>query len=256
MSKFIEAACINSFHSCNRAYAEVSVSDTFSAFTISMAGISGRRKWLDPIEPSYPPNTQADPLNSSVVPLVPDTPGSQATADNVGSAEISLVLGNVQRNSQVGTSDDVTQDPYSNPYPVLGDQASGLDLMSFGPMDGSPDSTINNESDPLNLAFLGATIGHSPSMTNVNIQEGLGNLATTSSRARRLTRHQVLIREARSFLETASGDIFTSFSSSQPNSSSTNLSTRSSRNARNTSSQVVADNHRITSSSNTRINHI
>ena len=142
----------------------------------------------------------------------------------------------------------------SNPYPVLGDQASGLDLMSFGPMDGSPDSTINNESDPLNLAFLDATIGHSPSMTNVNIQGGLSNLATTSSRARRLTRHQVLIREARSFLETTSGDIHTSSSSSsQPNSLSTNLSTRSSRNA---SSQVVAANHRTTSSRSTRINHI
>ena len=94
------------------------------------------------------------------------------------------MLGNVQHNSQFGTSDDVTLDLDSNPYLVLGDQASVLDLMSFGPMDGSPDSTINNENDPLSLAFLGATIGHSPSMTNVNIQEGLGNLATTSSRAR------------------------------------------------------------------------
>ena len=257
MSKFIEAACINSFHSCNRAYAEVSISDTFSVFTTHMAGISGRRKTLDPIEPSHPPNTQAYPLNYSIVSLVPNTPGSQATADNVGSAEISLLLGSVQRNSQVGTNDDVTQDPDSNPYPVLGDQASGLDLMSFGPMAGSPDSTISNESDPLNLAFLGATTSHSTSMTGVNIQEGLGNLATTSSKAGRLTRHQVLIREARSFLETPSGDALTSASSSsQPNYSLTNLSTRSSRNARNTRSQVVASNHRITSSSSTRINLI
>ena len=241
MSKFIEAACINSFHSCNRAYAEVTVSDTFSAFTISMAGIKGRRKWLDPIEPSYPPNTQADPLNTSAVPLVPDALGPQATTDVVGSAEISLVLGNVQHNSQFGTSDDVTLDLDSNPYLVLGNQASGLDLMPFGPMDGSPDSPINNDSDPLNLAFLDATIGHSPSMTNVTIQGGLSTLATTSSKARRRTRHQVLMQEARGFLETTSGDIHTpSSSSSQPNSLSTNLSTRPSRNA---SSQVVAANN-------------
>ena len=120
MSKFIEAACINSFHSCNRAYAEVTVSDTFSAFTISMAGIKGRSKWLDPIEPSHPPNIQADPVNTSVVPLVTDALGPQPTTNDVGSAEVSLVLGNVQHNSQFGTNDDVTLDLGSNPYLVQG----------------------------------------------------------------------------------------------------------------------------------------
>ena len=107
MTKFIEAACINSFHSCNRAYAEVTVSDTFSAFTISMAGIKGRSKWLDPIEPSHPPNIQADSVNTSMVPLVTDALGPQFTTDAVGSAEVSLVLGNVQHTSQVGINDDV-----------------------------------------------------------------------------------------------------------------------------------------------------
>ena len=128
MSKFIEAASINSFHSCNRAYAEVTVSETFSSFIISMAGIKGRSKWLEPIEPSHAPNTQADSshtpntqadsVNASRVSLVTDAPRSQTTTDTVGSAEVSLMLGNVQHTSQVGTNDDVTLDLGSYPYLV------------------------------------------------------------------------------------------------------------------------------------------
>ena len=139
----------------------------------------------------------------------------------------------------------------SNPYLVLGSQASGLELMPFGPMVGSPDSSIHTDSNPLNLAFLDATTGHSSPMTNVTIQGGPSTFATTSSKVRWLTRHQVLMQEARDFIETTSGDIHTP-SSSQPNPLSTNLSTRPFRNA---SSQVVTANHQTTSSRRTRNNY-
>ena len=158
------------------------------------------------------------------------------------------MLGNVHHTSQLGMNDDVTLDIGYNPYIVQGSQASGLELMPFGPMVGSPDSSIHTDSDPLNLAFLDATTGHSPSMTNVTIQGGSSTFATTSSKARRLTRHQVLMQEARDFLETTVGDIHTP-SSSQPNPLSANLSTRP---IRNTSSQVVTANHRTTSPRRTR----
>ena len=123
--------------------------------------------------------------------------------------------------------------------------------MPFDPMVGSPDSSIHTDSDLLNLAFLDATTGPSPLITNVTIQGGPSTFATTSSKARRLTRHQVLMQEARDFLETTSGDIHTP-SSSQPNPLSVNLSTRPFRNA---SSQVVTAKHRTTSSRRTRNNY-
>ena len=88
--------------------------------------------------------------------------------------------------------------------------------MPLGPMVWSPDASILADGDPLNLAFLDAATGHSSSMTSVNIQGGPSTYATTSSKSRRLTRHQVLIQEARDFLETTVGDIHAS-SSSQPN---------------------------------------
>ena len=115
-------------------------------------------------------------------------------------------------------------------------------------MVGSPDPSILADIDPLNLAFLDATTGHSSSMTSVTMQAGSSAVAITSSRSRRLTRHQVLIQEARGFLETTVGDIHNP-SSSQPNPLSENLSLGSIRNA---SSQFVAANHRITSPRRTR----
>ena len=118
MSKFIEAACINSFHSCNRAPPEVAISDTFSVFTISMAGIKGRSKWLEPIEPPHTSNTQVNSVNASVVPQVTNAPGSQPATDAVGSAEVSMMLGNTQQTSQIGTNDDVILDLSSDPYHV------------------------------------------------------------------------------------------------------------------------------------------
>ena len=248
MSNFIEAACINSFHSCNRAHAEVTVSDTFSVFITSMAGIKGRSKWLEPIESPHPPIIQADSVNASMVPLVTDDIGSQPTTDAVGSAEISLLLGNAQHSPQVGTNDDVTLDLGSTPYPVPGSQASGLARMPLGSMVGSPDSTLWSDSDPLNLAFLDAATGHSTSMTSVTVQGGASTFATTSSKTRRLTRQQVLIREARDFIETAGGDIHAS-SLTQPNPTSDNLAFGPIRNA---STQGVADNQRITSPRRTR----
>ena len=162
------------------------------------------------------------------------------------------MLGNVQHTSQVGTNHGVTLDLGSNPYPVQGSQASGLELMPLGPMVESPDSSILADSDPLNLAFLNATTGHSSLMTSDTMQGGSSTFATTSSKSRRLTRHQVLIREARDFLETMTGDIHTA-SSSQPNPLSGNLSIGSTRN---TSSQVVTTNHRITSPRRTRNSYI
>ena len=158
------------------------------------------------------------------------------------------MLGNVQHTSQVGTNDDITLDLGSNPYLMQGSQASGLELMPLGPMVGSPDSSILTDSDPLNLAFLDATTGHSPSMTSVTIQGGSSTFATTSSKSRRLTHHQVLIQEARDFLETTVGDIHTS-SSSQPNPLSDNLLLGP---IRNTTSQVVTANYQTTSLRRTR----
>ena len=123
-------------------------------------------------------------------------------------------------------------------------------------MVGSPDSSILADIDPLNLAFLDATTGHSSSMTSVNMQVGPSATAITSSRTRRLTRHQVLIQEARGFLETTAGNIRTTSSSSsfssQPSPLSVNLSPESIRNA---SSQIAAANHLIISPRRTRNSH-
>ena len=63
-----------------------------------------------------------------------------------------------------------------------------------------------------------------------------------------MTRHQVLMQEARDFLETTVGDIQDS-SSSQPNPLSENLSLGP---IRNTSSPVVTANHQTTSPRRTR----
>ena len=123
-----------------------------------------------------------------------------------------MLLGNTQQPSQIGTNDDVILDLGSDPYHVQGSQASGLVQMPLDPMVGLPDSSILADIDPLNLAFLDATTGHSSSMTNVNMQVGPSATAITSSRTRRLTRHQVLIQEARGFLETTAGDIHTTSS--------------------------------------------
>ena len=159
------------------------------------------------------------------------------------------MLGNVQHTSQVGTNDVVTLDLGSNPYLVQGSQASSLELMPLGPMVGSPDSSIMADSDLLNLAFLNATTGHSTPMNSVTIQECPSTFAsTTTSKPRRLTRNQVLIKEARDFLETTVGDIHTS-SSSQPNPLFGNLSLEPSRNV---NSQVITTNHGTTSTRRTR----
>ena len=160
------------------------------------------------------------------------------------------MLGNVQHTSQVGTNDAVTLDLGSNPYLVQGSQASSLDLMPLGPMVGSPDPSIMADRDLLhNLAFLNATTVHSTPMTSVTIQECPSTFAsTTTSKPRRLTRNQVLIKEARDFLETTVGDIHTS-SSSQPNPLFGNLSLEPTRNA---SSQVITTNYGTTSTRRTR----
>ena len=75
MSKLVEIPYTNSFHSYNRAHAEVTISETFSSFIISMAGIKGRSKWLEPIESPHTPNIQANSANTSMVPLVTDALG-------------------------------------------------------------------------------------------------------------------------------------------------------------------------------------
>ena len=165
------------------------------------------------------------------------------------------MLGNAQHTSQVGTNDAVTLDLGSNPYLVLGSQASSLDQMPLGPMAGSQDPSIMDDIDDIdhlhNLAFLNATIGHSTPMTNVTIQGCPSNFASTTSKPRRLTRHQVLIKEARDFLETTVGDTHTpsTSSSSQPNSLFGNPSLRPTRN---TSSQVMTTNYGTTSPRRTR----
>ena len=181
---------------------------------------------------------------------------SQPPTDSpaVGSAEVSLMLGNAQHTSQVGTNDAVTLDLGSNPYLVLGSQASSLDQMPLGPMAGSQDPSIMDDIDPddidhlHNLAFLNATIGHSTSMTNVTIQGCPSNFASTTGKPRRLTRHQVLIKEARDFLETTVGDTHTS-STSQPDPLFGNPSLGPTRN---TSSQVMTTNYGTTSPRRTR----
>ena len=166
-----------------------------------------------------------------------------------------MLFGNTQQPSLIGTNDDVILDLGSDPYHVQGNQASGLMQMPLDPMVGSPDSSILAAFDP-NLAFLDATTDHPSSMTNVTMQAGPSATAITSSRSGRLTRHQILIREARGFLENTAGNIRTTPSSSsfssQPSPLSVNLSTESIRNA---SSQVVTANHPIISPRRTRNSH-
>ena len=257
MSKFVEAACINSFHSCNKAPPEVTISDTFSAFTICMAGIKGRRKWLEPIDPPHTPNTQVNLVNAAVVPQVTNAPESQPATDTLGSAEVSMLLGNPQQTSQIGTNDGVILDLGSDPCHVQGSQASSLQQMPLDPTVGSPDPSMFDDTDPLNLAFLSAATSHSSSMAGASIQAGPNASAPTSSRVRRLTRQQVLVREAMGFLETTEGDVHTVSSKStsflsQPSRPSENWLLRS---MRNTGSQDVAANHPIISPRRTRNNY-
>ena len=166
-----------------------------------------------------------------------------------------MLLGNPQQTSHMGTNDGVTLDLGSDPYHVQGSQASGLQQMPLDPMVGSLDSSIFNDTDPLNLAFLSAATSHSPSMTNVSVQAGPSASTLPSSRKGRLTRQQLLIQEARDFLETAAGDIritpstsATSFLS-QPSSLSENWLLGSMRNS---NTQADAANHRIISPRKTR----
>ena len=141
---------------------------------------------------------------------------------------------------------------------MQGSQASGLQQMPLDPMVGSPDPSMFDDTDPLNLAFLSAATSHSSSMASVSIQAGPSASTFTSSRMRRLTRHQVLIQEARGFLETTEGDIRTASSSSsssflsQPSPLSENWLLGSMRNA---SSQSAAVNHPIISPRRTRNNY-
>ena len=138
---------------------------------------------------------------------------------------------------------------------MQGSQASGLQQMPLDPIVGLPDSSIFDDTDPLNLAFLSAATSHSSSMANVSIQAGPSATTFPSSRMRRLTRQQVLIREARDFLETTAGDIRTASSTSassflsQPSPLSENWLLGSMRNA---SSQAAAVNHPIISPLRTR----
>ena len=100
---FNSYVCIYEIWKCirkNKAPSEVTISDTFSAFTISMAGIKGRRKWLEPIEPPHTPNTQVNSVNTAVVPQVTNAPESQPATDAVGSADVSMMLGNTQHTSK------------------------------------------------------------------------------------------------------------------------------------------------------------
>ena len=57
VSRMEEAACINTFHSCNRANPEVSLSKTYSSFITHMTGIKGRSRRLAAMEHPTAPNT-------------------------------------------------------------------------------------------------------------------------------------------------------------------------------------------------------
>ena len=248
MSQLVEAACINSFHSCNRAPPEVTISDTFSAFVTSMAGIRGRRKWQEPIEHPHTDSTQVNSVDANVDLQVANDPALQPSTDGVGSAEVSSLLGIPQQTSSVSINHDVTLDLGSDPYRLLGSQASGLEQMPVDPMSGSPDPSILNETDPLNLALLDVAINHSQSMADGIIQENPSISTLPPDRKGRLTRQQLLIQEARDFIESTRGDIRTapsasvSASLSQPSSSSNNWQLGSMRNA---STQVDAAGHVI-----------
>ena len=125
---------------------------------------------------------------------------------------------------------------------MQGSQASGLQQMPVDPM--SLDSSI----DPLNLAFLDVAINHSQSMADGIIQAGTSTSTPPPGRKGRLTRQQLLIQEARDFLESTRGDIriapssSVSASLSQPSSSSINWQLGSIRNA---STQADAAGHVI-----------
>ena len=116
------------------------------------------------------------------------------------------------------------------------------------PTSGSPDSSILNDADPLNLAFLDEAINHSQSMADGIIQASPSTSTLRPGRKGRLTRQQLLIQEARDFIESTSGDIHitpsdsSSTSLSQPSSSSNNWQFRSIRNA---NTQVDAAGHII-----------
>ena len=242
MSQFVEAACINSFHSCNKAPPEVTISDTFSAFVTSMAGIKGRRKWQEPIEHPHIDSTQVNSVDTNVDLQITNAPTLQPATDGVGSAEVSMLLGIPQQTSSVSNTHDVTMDLGSAPYHLQGSQASGLRQMPVDPM--SLDSSI----DPLNLAFLDVDINHSQSMADGIIQAGTSASTPPPGRKGRLTRQQLLIQEARDFLESTRGHIRSAPSSSasaslsQPSSSSINWQLESIRNA---STQADATDHAI-----------
>ena len=197
MSQLVEAACINSFHSCNKAPPEVTISDTFSAFVTSMAGIRGRRKWQEPIEHPHTDSTQVNSVDANVDLQVTNAPALQPATDGVGSAEVSTLLGIPQQTSSVSINHDVTLDLGSDPYRLQGSQASGLEQMPVDPMSGSPDPSILNDTDPLNLAFLDVAINHSQSMADGIIQESPSTSTLPPDRKGRLTRQQLLIQEAR-----------------------------------------------------------
>ena len=163
LCKMIEAACINTFHSCNRAWPDVSLSDTFSSFVTHITGIKGRSKRLTAIEPRTAPSTSTanTPQNTVVdTPLAisdASPPQSQINGPMIGSSVIHHALGSTHI-PPTGTNDSTLLDHSSLSYTMQGSQNNILDMMLTGPMD---ESHISSSSpSTMNLAFLNETNGH------------------------------------------------------------------------------------------------
>ena len=232
LSRIVEAACINTFHCCNRAWPDVSLSDTLSSFITHITGIKGRSKRLTAIEPHTTPNTSAANTSQSTMVDTPlaildvSSPQPQMNGPMVGSSVILQTLGSTQHTPPTGTNDTTSLDHSSLSYTTQESQNNILDMTLTGSIDEFLNSSSpSGDGSIINLAFLEAPNGHrTPASTDAAVQGSpRPTVPTTLTRAKVLPRGvRVLLDEAVGFLESTRGEI-TLTTASQPLPSSRSL---------------------------------
>ena len=252
LSRIVEAACINTFHSCNRAYPEVSLSHTLSSIIIHITGIRGRSKRIVAIEYPTAPNTTQNttppsPMVNTPVAML-DVSSSQPRMDSpmIGSSTVLQALGSTQH-SPIDDNDTALVDQSSLFCTWQKNLSNILGTTPTGPMDETViSSSPSGDGSIINLAFLQAADDErTPTPTDDATQETPRPTASTtaSARAMALPREvRVLLGEAVSFLESTKGEI-TLTTATQPVPSSRSLPRRPQRIP---SSQIT--NHHVTPS--------
>ena len=235
LSKIVEAACINTFHSCNRAWPDVSLSYTLSSFITHITGIRGRSKRLAAIE--YPTAPNATQNTTPPSPMV-DTPGAMLDVSStqprmdgpmIGSSTVLQALGSTQH-SPIDDNNTALVDQGSLFCTWQRNLSNILGTTPTGPMDETAISSSPSGDDSIiNLAFLQAADDErTPTPTDDATQETSRPTASTtaSTRGMALSREvRVLLGEAVSFIESTEGEITTT-TASQPVPSSRSLPRR------------------------------